>query len=179
MRAFIIGRFQPFHLGHLKMVEDLAKKHDYIIIGIGSAQESHTLENPFTAGERHLMISNTLENRKIYNYYLVPIEDIHRNAIWVAHIEAISPPFHKVYAGNPLTKRLFEERGYKVETPQLYERKKYSGREVRRRMIAGENWEELVPEEVANVIKEIDGVQRIREIAKSDEEIEYEEKSGE
>ncbi|MGC8619903.1 MAG: nicotinamide-nucleotide adenylyltransferase [Thermoplasmata archaeon] len=171
MRAFIIGRFQPFHLGHMMMTLDLAKKYDSIIIGIGSAQESHTPENPFTAGERHLMISNTLESRKIYNFYLVPIEDIHRNALWVAHIESIAPPFTHVYAGNPLTKRLFEERGYKVETPILYDREKYSGREVRKRILKDENWQELVPEEVVQVINEIDGINRIKEISRSDEVI--------
>jgi nicotinamide-nucleotide adenylyltransferase len=169
MRAFIIGRFQPFHLGHMELVEKLTKEYDSVIIGIGSAQESHTKDNPFTAGERHLMISNSLESKKIYNFYLVPIEDIYRNALWVAHIEAIAPPFNQVYAANPLTRRLFQERGYHVITPPMYKREVYSGKEVRRRMLMEENWEELVPPEVAEIIKEIDGVNRIKEISKTDE----------
>jgi len=173
MRALIIGRFQPFHLGHLKIIEDLSKKHDYIIIGIGSAQESHTVDNPFTAGERHLMIANSLESRNINNFYLVPIEDIYRNALWVAHVEAIAPPFNVVYSANPLTKRLFQERGYDVIIPEMYRRDIYSGREIRRRMIHGENWEELVSREVIKVIEEIDGISRIREIAKGDEYNDY------
>jgi nicotinamide-nucleotide adenylyltransferase len=169
MRALIIGRFQPFHLGHLKIIEDLSKRHDYIIIGIGSAQESHTVENPFTAGERHLMIANSLESRNINNFYLVPIEDIYRNALWVAHVESIAPPFNVVYSANPLVKRLFMEKGYKVIMPELYRRDIYSGKEIRRRMIHDENWQELVTKEVIKVIDEIDGINRIKEIAKSDE----------
>ncbi|MEM0485287.1 MAG: nicotinamide-nucleotide adenylyltransferase [Thermoplasmata archaeon] len=169
MRAFIIGRFQPFHLGHMHLIENLTKNYDSVIIGIGSAQESHTKENPFTAGERHLMISNALENKKIYNFYLVPIEDIYRNALWVAHVEAIAPPFNHVYAANPLTRRLFQERGYNVIMPPMYKREIYSGKEIRRRMVMGENWEDLVPKEVADVIMEIDGINRIREISKTDE----------
>ncbi|MEM3079801.1 MAG: adenylyltransferase/cytidyltransferase family protein, partial [Thermoproteota archaeon] len=51
-RGLFIGRFQPFHLGHLKAVEYIINRVDEVIIGIGSAQYSHTLENPFTAGER-------------------------------------------------------------------------------------------------------------------------------
>ncbi|MEM0163241.1 MAG: nicotinamide-nucleotide adenylyltransferase [Thermoplasmata archaeon] len=170
MRALIIGRFQPFHMGHLQMVKDVAKNHESIIIGIGSAQESHTLENPFTAGERHLMISRTLENNSMTNYFLVPIEDIHRNAVWVSHVESISPPFQIVYTANPLNRRLFLEKGYIVRTPFLYDRKKFSGTEIRKRIIKNEGWEMLVPKEVMDVIKEIDGINRLKSLAETDEE---------
>ncbi len=170
MRALIIGRFQPFHRGHLEVIKYIVSKYKDVIVGIGSAQYSHTLENPFTAGERHLMISRSLESEGIHNYYLVPIEDLHRNSIWVAHVESIAPPFDVVFANNPLIKRLFEERGYKIEAPPFYDRKQYSAREIRRRIIEGELWEHLVPEAVASTIKEIDGVGRLRELAKSDEE---------
>ncbi len=170
MRALIIGRFQPFHNGHLEVIKYIISKYEAVIVGIGSAQYSHTLDNPFTAGERHLMISRSLEAQGIHNYYLVPIEDLHRNAIWVAHVEAIAPPFDVVFANNPLTKRLFKERGYKVEIPPFYDRSKYSGREIRERIIKGEPWEHLVPPEVVETIREIDGISRIRELAQSDEE---------
>ncbi len=170
MRALVIGRFQPFHKGHMEVVKYIISKYEAVIIGIGSAQYSHTLDNPFTAGERHLMISRSLEAEGIHNYYLVPIEDLHRNAIWVAHVEAIAPPFDVVFANNPLTKRLFKEKGYKVEVPPFYDRRKYSGREIRRRIILGKPWEHLVPEPVAETIKEIDGISRLRELALSDEE---------
>ncbi len=170
MRALIIGRFQPFHRGHLEVVKYIVSKYDDVIVGIGSAQYSHTVDNPFTAGERHLMISRSLEEEGIHNYYLVPIEDLHRNSVWVAHVESIAPPFDVVFANNPLTKRLFQEKGYKVEIPPFYDRAKYSGKEVRRRIISGEEWEHLVPPAVARTIKEIDGIARLRTLAQSDEE---------
>ena len=44
-RAFFIGRFQPFHRGHLAMVRRILETNDEIIVGIGSAQYSHTGEN--------------------------------------------------------------------------------------------------------------------------------------
>ncbi len=170
MRALLVGRFQPFHNGHMEVVKYIVSRYDAVIIGIGSAQYSHTLDDPFTAGERHLMISRSLEEEGIHNYYLVPIEDLHRNAIWVAHVEAIAPPFDVVFSNNPLTKRLFYERGYKVEEPPFYNRSKYSGKEIRRRIIRGERWEHLVPKGVAETIKEIDGIGRLRALAQSDYE---------
>ena len=56
MKALYIGRFQPFHNVHLKILQKFTKKYDEIIIGIGSAQYSNTLDNPFTLEERKLMI---------------------------------------------------------------------------------------------------------------------------
>ena len=170
MRALLIGRFQPFHNGHMEVVKYIVSRYKAIVIGIGSAQYSHTLENPFTAGERHLMISRSLEDEGIHNYYLVPIEDLHRNSIWVAHVESIAPPFDEVFANNPLTKRLFYERGYKVILPPLYDRSKYSGKEIRRRIIKGEKWEHLVPQAVVDTINEIDGISRLKALAQTDDE---------
>jgi nicotinamide-nucleotide adenylyltransferase len=50
----------------------------------------------------------------------------------------------------------------------MYERATHSGTEIRRRMLAGEPWEELVPRAVVKVISEIDGVERLRRIAGDD-----------
>jgi nicotinamide-nucleotide adenylyltransferase len=166
-RVLYIGRFQPFHNGHQAVLSWIATQADEIVIGIGSAQLSHEPENPFTAGERVLMITRALGSLK-KPFYAIPIEDIMRNALWVAHVLSMSPPFDKVYSGNPLVMRLFGEAGIEVEMPALYERDLLSGTEIRRRMIAGEDWYELVPPVVADVINEIDGVGRIKQIMRSD-----------
>ena len=63
--ALIIGRFQPLHNGHLEVIRKVSAECDHVIIGIGSAQSSHTSENPFTAGERYLMMSETLKDEGI------------------------------------------------------------------------------------------------------------------
>ncbi len=55
----------------------------------------------------------------------------------------------------------------------LYQQPKlnhYSGTEIRRKMLAGDEWEHFVPEKVVKIIKEIDGVNRLRTIAQSDQE---------
>lgn len=169
MRGLLIGRFQPFHNGHVYVIKEISKEVDEIIIGIGSAQLSHSLENPFTAGERVMMISKSLyENGIDKNYYIIPIPDVNNNSLWVSHLKSLTPPFSKVYSGNPLVKRLFLEQGIKVVTPPLYNRKEYSGTEIRRRILEGEPWEDLVPKAVVDVIEEIDGVNRIRDLLKGD-----------
>jgi len=65
-------------------------------------------------------------------------------------------------------KRLFSEEGFEVKPIPLYQRNHEMGTRIRRRMIRGEEWESLVPRSVAEYIKRIDGVRRLREIARRD-----------
>jgi len=165
MRALYIGRFQPYHLGHQSVIEEIASETDEVIICIGSAQRSHELGNPFTAGERYLMISNSLRDKCIANFYIVPILDVNWNAVWVSHVESLIPPVEVAYTNNPLIERLFAERGYDVRVPLMFNRKEYSGSEIRRRMLNGESWEGLVPKAVAEVINEIAGLRRLKALS--------------
>ena len=167
MRGLHVGRFQPFHEGHVKVVDLIADEVDEVVVAIGSAQKSHSLRNPFTAGERVSMITKTLEDRPA-TVYAIPVEDLNRNAVWTEHLRSLCPPFDVVYSNNPLIVRLFEEDGFEVRTGHLFERERYSGTEVRERMLEGGDWRSLVPEAVEEVVEEVDGVQRIRDLADDD-----------
>jgi nicotinamide-nucleotide adenylyltransferase len=162
-RAFYIGRFQPYHNGHQTVIDRIAGEADEIIIGIGSAQLSHDPDNPFTAGERVLMITRALKALKI-PYYVIPIEDIKRNALWVAHITSMTPSFDIVYTSNPLVIRLFTEAGIPVCSPSLFERQTHSGTSIREMVRCRGSWEYLVPPAVVEVIMEIGGIDRIRDL---------------
>lgn len=166
-RAFYIGRFQPYHLGHQTVLESIAREVDEIIIGIGSAQASHEPDDLFTAGERVLMMSKPLQRLEV-KHYVIPIEDIKRNAIWVSHIISMTPPFQIVYSNNPLVICLFKEAGFDVRQSPLFQRDTYSGTEIRRRMLTGQEWESFVPPYTAEIIKEINGVNRLKTICTGD-----------
>ena len=165
-RGLVIGRYQPFHNGHFQVISEIFSDPECteLIIAIGSAQESHTLDNPFTAGERIQMIDRTLKGTDYDNYLLIPIPDINRYAIWVSHVESLVPKIDIIYTNNKLTHRLFSERGYYIKTPKLYDREKYSGTKIRDLMISDGPWQELVPQAVAKIIEEIAGVKRLKDI---------------
>lgn len=166
-RAFYIGRFQPYHLGHHTVLQKIADEVDEIIIGIGSAQRSHTMTDPFTAGERVTMVSRSLEELET-TFYVIPIMDMDRHAVWVSHVRSLMPQFNVVYSNNPLVVHLFGEANIQVRRPPLYQKDEYSGTEIRRRMLNDEKWEDLVPKAVAKVVKEVDGVQRLKNLSQSD-----------
>lgn len=167
VRGILIGRMQPVHNGHMQVINKILEEVDEIIIGIGSAQLSHELKDPFTAGERIVMISQALADAGVdpSRYYIIPMQDINFNAIWASHVKMLTPPFSIVYSGNPLVKQLFSEEGYEVRQPPLYDRLHLSGTEVRRRIIKDKNWQELVPNATAEVISEIKGIERIKNLS--------------
>ena len=169
-RGLFIGRFQPFHLGHLDAIKDVLKENKELVIVVGSAQYSHRLQDPFTAGERLVMVRRALEEGTIdySRIWIVPVPDVHLHMMWVSAVEGYTPSFNVVYTNEPLTRRLFIEAGYKVKPIILHKRKIYSSTEIREKMLKGKDWEEFVPQCVVNFIKEIDGVNRLRDLTKSD-----------
>ena len=165
-----MGRFQPFHLGHLQAVRHILKKVDEIVIVIGSAQESHTLENPFTGGERITMTRIALRDARLDSdkYIVMPLPDSEFHKVWVAHLLSQTPEFHVGFTNEPLTGRLLKEAGYKVEKIPMFQRSIYTATEVRRRMLNDGNWETLLPKKVADYLKKIGGVERMKDLSKSD-----------
>ena len=165
-RAIFIGRFSPFHIGHLEIVKNIMEEEDELIIAIGSAQQSHTEDNPFTAGERALMIRDSLleESIDLQKVFIIPIPDIFRNPVWVQHVISFCPEFSVVYTNNSLLRRLFSEAGIQVKSPKLVKRSVYKGTYIRQLMTDDEKWEHLIPSSVTKFIIKIEGIKRIREI---------------
>jgi nicotinamide-nucleotide adenylyltransferase len=169
-RGLFVGRFQPFHKGHLQAVKEILNEVDELIVVVGSAQYSHRVDNPFTTGERIMMIRKALEEEKVdlKRIWIVPVPDVHIHMVWVSVVEGYTPRFDVVYSNEPLTRRLFIEAGYEVKPIPFHKREIYSATEIRKRMLSGKNWEELVPKSVASLIKEIGGVERLRDLTKTD-----------
>lgn len=164
MRGLLIGRFQPFHRGHLAVVKTIRSERPEasLLIGIGSAEESFTWKNPFTASERFEMVRRALEEAGTDRVEVVPVADIRRHALWVRYLEGLLPPFDRVYTNNPLTCLLFERAGYDVESPSLVDRRRFEGIHVRELLASGRGWRPLVPPAVARYLDTIDAPARLR-----------------
>jgi nicotinamide-nucleotide adenylyltransferase len=165
-----VGRFQPFHLGHLEAVKHILGKVDELVIVVGSAHDSHTIDNPFTAGERITMIRLALKEARIdaNRYTVLPLPDAEFHKVWVSHLLSQTPSFDLVFTNEPLTGRLLKEAGMRVERIPMFNRASFTATEVRKRIIEGKNWEELLPKSVAAYVKQIKGEERMREIAQTD-----------
>jgi nicotinamide-nucleotide adenylyltransferase len=150
--ALFVGRFQPFHMGHLKVIKWILKKYDKIVIVIGSSQEVITEKNPFTFNERKKMIKKTLENEKIEGrkYKIIGVPDVYDDKIWIKSILK-KAKFDVVFTMNSWTRRCFDNYKIKVKKHPIFGN--ISGSMIRKMMKNDEKWEKLVPGEVEKVIK--------------------------
>ncbi|MEE9173837.1 MAG: nicotinamide-nucleotide adenylyltransferase [Thermoplasmata archaeon] len=163
-RVLFVGRFQPFHLGHLHMVKSLVREFDEVVLILGSSQASHTSKNPFSLKERTRMIRESLQAEGVEAVRIVPLGDVGDHAAWLSELRTLAPAFGAVATHDNVTRHIFKEAGYRVLDPPLLDRDVLSGTEVRERIRAGQDWERLVPDAVRSIIRELDGVERIRSL---------------
>jgi nicotinamide-nucleotide adenylyltransferase len=147
----------------MHIISSALKEVDFLIVGVGSAECSHTPDDPFTAGERIEMLIRASEEYSLSGRLIpIPVRDINRHAVWVAHIVSLVPEFSVVYSNNPLTESLFRDTGYEVRSPALVDRTHLSGINVRKAISEGGKWRDLVPSSVAEYLDTIEAARRIK-----------------
>ena len=160
-RGLVLGRFQPFHFGHLELIKSILNDRIKPLICIGSAQYSQTDDNPFTAEEREEMIRAVMKTLNC-DYKIFRIPDINDYDRYVSHLEKFVPDFNYVYSGNPIVQRLFSAAGYEVTKLQLINREIWEGSAIRLAMMEDKDWESAVPKQVADVIHKLKGTERLK-----------------
>lgn len=84
-----IGRFQPFHAGHLKVVQEGLKQADKLILLIGSAWQPRNTRNPWTHQEREEMVRACLSEADNARLLCLPLMDVpYNDEIWVRNVQS-------------------------------------------------------------------------------------------
>lgn len=166
-QALFVGRFQPFHLGHLSVIKKALETEDRLIIVIGSAEENHEPDNPFTAGERFQMIEAVLKSEGFTHdqFAIIPIRNVKNYILWTAHVDQYVPPIYKVYTGSPIVKELYlSQENYEIEDVEMVS--EISGTSIREKILKGdERWKEYVHKDVAALIEKWKGTERLRMVS--------------
>ncbi len=167
--GMIHGRFQPFHNGHLEYLRAAESRSQNMVIGITNADPTQISEeatsehrhlpesNPFTFFQRSVMIREVLieEGIPLERLLIIPFP-VHAPERWryylppeVVHYLRVFSPWEQAKVDR------LREQGYRVEVLHPGISKAIEATEIRRRMVSGEDWEELVPPAVARVIRRI------------------------
>ena len=164
MNGLYIGRFQPFHLGHLDAIKFALSQVENLWIGIGSSNKSNEKRNPFSADERKEMIILSLDDtlKKQIQIYYIP--DIGDHAKWTYLIDSIVPKYDVVFSNDDFTKTLYQKREIKVIPVPLKERENLFGTNIREKIAMGKSWEEFVPEGTKKILLKIDAERRLSKI---------------
>jgi nicotinamide mononucleotide adenylyltransferase len=168
--GMIHGRFQPFHLEHLRYFRLAWERSENVIVGITNPDPSTIVadelsthrhlpeDNPFTFTERLMMIQETLreEGYPMERIFIVPLP-IHHPDRWVCYIPKGTVMF--VVAYSPWERKKaerFREAGLEVVVMESLV-KGISGQQVRSLIARGGNWSPLVPAAVNRFLKRKSG----------------------
>ncbi|MDH3191448.1 MAG: nicotinamide-nucleotide adenylyltransferase [Nitrosopumilus sp.] len=162
MDGLLIGRFQPFHLGHLKALQFALSKVDKLWIGLGSSNKPAQKNNPFSAKERKEMILSSIDDsmKEKISIYFIP--DMDNHVKWIEKIDTIVPKFDIVFSNDELTKHLYSKRSVKVIPIPFLKRDKLSGTNIRDLIISDQRWDDLVPEGTKIFLEKLNAKDRLK-----------------
>ncbi len=148
--ALFLGRFQPFHLGHLWVVKGLSRANDEVIIIIGTRQRGKA-KNPFNFNERKSMIRAVLEKAGIANYAIRGIPDNESDGEWMKNMRKLMPRGSVMYSGNDYVIGLFRKHGLPIRRVDIY--RGISAEKVRKLIREKKGWEKYVDGTVSRYLK--------------------------
>ena len=162
----IVGRFQPFHNGHLQLILTILSEVDFIKIGIGSSQYSNTMYNPFSYDERKEFIIQSLQSENIgpERYGVYPLPDLHNMKKWVAQVLDVFGNFNIFYSNNDWIRQLFKKSGKIVGDKHIFDFKHFNGTNIRGMICDNKTIQDLVPISVFSYLKEIEGIKRVKNL---------------
>lgn len=164
MNGLLIGRFQPFHLGHLEALRFALSKVDKLWVGLGSSNKPLQKNNPFSAEERKEMILSSIEDsikNKIEIFFIPDFED-HKK--WVEHIDTLIPKFDIIFTNDEMTKYHYSQLETKVLPVPFTNRNVLSGTNIRDLILNDLKWDELVPSGTKNFLNKINTKHRLKNL---------------
>jgi nicotinamide mononucleotide adenylyltransferase len=172
------GRFQLFHLDHLKYVLAAKERCRHLVVAITNPDPTLTkfdladphrsaeADNPLTFYERYVMIRETLlaQGLEFREFSVVPLP-INVPEIYRYYVPMDATFFLTIYDEWGERKlQLFESLGLKVEI--LWRKpsteKGLTASAIRRLMGLDQPWEHLVPAAVARLVREMEFLQRLK-----------------
>ena len=164
MNGLLIGRFQPFHLGHLDALRFALSKVDKLWIGLGSSNKPLQKNNPFSAEERKEMILSSIDESMKQRIQIYFIPDLENHMKWIELIDSLVPKFDTVFTNDELTRHLYSKRDVEVLPIPFVKRDILSGTNIRNMMISDQKWEDLVPAGTKNFLYKTSAKQRLKNL---------------
>ncbi len=152
--ALVIGRFQPFHQGHVFLIESALDLAQNVSICIGSANIIND-DNPFPYEKRLRMVEEAIahNNWSLSISHIIPSDDIPDDAEWLNDIVKKLPPIDLVVGNNDWVNGICKAADYPVKELEMHNRTIYEGKTIRRLMREhNHTWKTYVPDYIAEII---------------------------
>lgn len=145
--ALIVGRFQPFHKGHLHLFQEALSLADTITVALGSAYSKDLDSNPLSFAVRKQMIKKVIAEEGWQDRVtkIVPSPDFPDDKSWAETLIHNAGDFNIAIGNNEWTNGVISAEGYEVLEIQLANRAELQGVYIRELIRSGGAWQERVP----------------------------------
>ncbi|MEK7633886.1 MAG: pantetheine-phosphate adenylyltransferase [Patescibacteria group bacterium] len=145
--ALIVGRFQPFHKGHLFLIRKALEKAGKIIVGIGSANIMD-VNNPIDFETRKKIIKAVAYKEKFEDKLIktVRLNDFLDDKKWLTNLKKQVGKFNISLGNNNWTNKILGKAGYKVMKIDYYKRGLYEGWRIRKLIKEKKKWQDRIPD---------------------------------
>jgi nicotinamide-nucleotide adenylyltransferase len=162
-RGLFITRAQPFHLGHVALLNAMKQDVDELIFLVAMANQSHTMNNIATSGERLEMCLPWLNKVWPGRYFLVALPYSDFSMENFLELEFLLPKFDKVHTSNPNVAVLAESAGLSTQFYPI--QNKIRGSLIRDCFRQDRPFEEYVPESTLLLLAKAKIPQRLRALS--------------
>lgn len=85
-----IGRFQPFHVEHKRVIDVALEKAKHVLVLVGSSGKARTIRNPFTFEERQRTIFESFRGEDASRLIIKPLYDkTYNDAAWIKQVQDV------------------------------------------------------------------------------------------
>jgi nicotinamide-nucleotide adenylyltransferase len=145
--GLLIGRFQPFHKGHLHLIKRSLHYVDKLIIGIGTANRIDQ-QNPLKIETRKNILRKVLTYEKLNKRIkkIISIDDyLESDDLWLREALKKVGRFDVLIGNDDWTDNIFERANYTVLRLGFYKRQLYEGTKIRKLQKNKKEWSSRVP----------------------------------
>lgn len=152
--GLVVGRFQPFHKGHLRLIEKSLAVTDKIIIAVGSSNITDK-DNPLSYKTRVKMLEKIIAEEGLKDKVLkiIPSPDDPSDDVWLEKLLKNAGKFDIAYGNNDWTNGILHKAGYEVMKIPYFNRKFYQGVFIRDLFRNDKNWEKNVPSYLVDFVR--------------------------
>ncbi|MGA3192327.1 MAG: adenylyltransferase/cytidyltransferase family protein [Candidatus Bathyarchaeia archaeon] len=174
--GFFWGRFNPPHKGHVEIIRRILRQVDDLIVVIGASQNKNTKSNPFSGEERKQMLEAYLKEEELdEKVKIIPLPDSEvsiQDA--VRYVLNNTPKFDVSFSTHEIEEQLTP---IKIEVEKTLEQElnkrkikivkfrrmgTLSSSKIREAIAYDKKWEYMTGKSVVRIIKELNGIERIK-----------------
>lgn len=150
----VVGRFQPFHLGHKYLIEKALQKADYLIIVIAATNLSDQ-DNPYDSNKRKSFIKQFIKHEGLQDKILkiVSLKNVPDDSVWLKDLLKLTGKVDVVIGDNEWVNGIFETAKIPAIRIGHFKRGILEGTKIRNLMRENKKWQDRVPEYLHKSIK--------------------------